>query len=96
MATLRVRASKVDTSEGTVLLASDSMHYYEEYERDMPFTYVADLIGMYEGFDRIRAMEQSGEISHIVAGHDPDTLDRFTPVTTGPLAGLASTIGVFA
>lgn len=86
----------VPTSEGTVLLASDSMHYYEEYDRDMPFTYVADLIGMYEGFDRIRAMEQSGEIDHIVAGHDPDTLNRFTPVTTGELAGIAATIGTYA
>jgi glyoxylase-like metal-dependent hydrolase (beta-lactamase superfamily II) len=83
----------VATAEGTVLLASDSMHYYEEYERDMPFTYVADLIGMYEAFDRIRALGDAGEYAHLVAGHDPSTLGRFTPVTEGALAGLAATIG---
>ena len=86
----------IPTSEGTVLLASDAMHYYEEFERDMPFTYVADLIGMYEGFDRIRGMQESGEVQHLVAGHDPEVLDRFARVTDGPLAGLAATIGVRA
>ena len=86
----------VATSEGTVLLASDSIHFYEEYDSDIPFTYVADLVGMYEGFDRIHAMEDSGEVSHVVSGHDPDTLARFTAVTEGPLAGLAATIGTLA
>ena len=83
----------VATSEGTVLLASDALHYYEEFDRDMPFTYVADLIGMYEAFDVIRELGAAGVYSHLVAGHDPSTLERFTPVTTGPLAGLAATIG---
>lgn len=83
---------KVQTSDGPVLLASDAMHYYEEFERDMPFSYVADLVGMYEGFDRIRAMVDDGEVSHLVSGHDPDTLSRFQPVT-GELAGFAARIG---
>jgi glyoxylase-like metal-dependent hydrolase (beta-lactamase superfamily II) len=83
---------KVNTVDGVVLLASDAVHYYEEYERDMLFMSVADLVAMYEGFDRIREMEAAGEIQHIVAGHDPDTLNRFKPVT-GALEGLAATIG---
>lgn len=83
----------VATSEGTVLIASDALHYYEEFDRDMPFTYVADLIGMYEAFDVIRQQGVDGEYAHLVAGHDPSTLDRFTPVTSGALAGLAATIG---
>lgn len=82
----------VQTSEGPTLLASDSMHYYEEFDDDMPFAYVGDLIGMYEGFDTIRAMLHSGQVKHLVAGHDPSTLSRFAPVT-GKLAGLAATIG---
>ena len=32
----------------------------------------------------------------MVSGHDPDTLDRFTKVTDGELAGLAATIGASA
>ncbi|AXH34826.1 N-acyl homoserine lactonase family protein [Humibacter sp. BT305] len=71
---------RVPTSAGVVLLASDAVHYYEEYERDMPFSSVAELVQMYEGFDRIRAMLDSGEVDHLVSGHDPATLDRFRPL----------------
>lgn len=88
-----VSVVKVKTADGNVLLASDTIHYYEEYEDDLPFAYVADLPRMYAGFDRIRALVDAGEIQHIVPGHDPATLDRFTRVETGPLAGLAATIG---
>ncbi len=86
---------KVATSEGVVLLASDAVHYYEELEVDMPFVSVADLVGMYEGFERIRRMVNSGEVAHVVSGHDPDTLNRFTPAS-GALAWLAATIGGIA
>lgn len=82
----------VHTSAGVVLLASDSVHYYEEYERSMPFTQVASLIDMYAGFELIRDMLRAGRVHHLVPGHDPATLARFTPAT-GALAGLAATIG---
>lgn len=78
----------VKTGEGLVVLASDAVHYYEEYERSMPFTQVADLVGMYAGFERIRDMPKA----HLVSGHDPATLGMFTPVE-GSLRGLAATIG---
>lgn len=83
----------VQTSDGPVLLASDAVHYYEEYEDDLPFAFVADLPGMYSGFDRIRTLVERGDVVHLVSGHDPDTLNRFTAVTEGPLAGFAATIG---
>jgi len=69
-----------DTTDGVVMLASDAVHYYEELERSMPFTQVANLIDMYAGFERIRGMVDSGEVRHLVAGHDPDTLGRFRQV----------------
>jgi glyoxylase-like metal-dependent hydrolase (beta-lactamase superfamily II) len=83
---------KVQTDEGVVLLASDAIHYYEEYEADKLFVTVADLVEMYEGFDQIREMELAGTIRHLVSGHDPDTLNRFAQMT-GELAGLVATIG---
>jgi glyoxylase-like metal-dependent hydrolase (beta-lactamase superfamily II) len=83
---------KVKTSEGTALLASDAVHYYEEYERDMLFTSVADLVKMYEGFDYIRELVSSGQVDHLVAGHDPGTLSRFRPAS-GEYGHLAATIG---
>ncbi|MFI5953940.1 N-acyl homoserine lactonase family protein [Cryptosporangium sp. NPDC051539] len=79
----------VATSAGPVLLASDAVHYYEEYEREMPFTSVADLVGMYTAFGRIRSLVDAGEVEHVVAGHDPSTLARFG---AGPDA-LTATIG---
>ncbi len=83
---------KVRTCEGTVLLASDAVHFYEEFERDMLFTSVADLVRMYEGFDYMRDLMTSGQVEHLVAGHDPSTLSRFQAVT-GPYGHLAATIG---
>lgn len=83
---------KVPTSEGTVLLASDAIHYYEEYERDMLFMSVANLVEMYEGFDYVRRLVDSGQVDHLVAGHDPSTLARFKPVE-GRFGHLAATIG---
>ncbi|THG31535.1 N-acyl homoserine lactonase family protein [Naasia lichenicola] len=82
----------VETSEGTVLLASDAVHYYEEYETDKIFTSVADLVEMYDSFALIRELVASGEVDHVVSGHDPSTLGRFTPAT-GALEGIAATIG---
>jgi glyoxylase-like metal-dependent hydrolase (beta-lactamase superfamily II) len=84
---------RVKTPDGDALLASDAVHYYEEAERDMLFTSVQDLLKMYQGFDLIKALTATGGVAHLVSGHDPDTLARFTPVTTGPLAGIAATIG---
>lgn len=83
---------KVNTSEGVVLLASDAIHYYEEYDRDMLFMSVSSLVDMYGGFDRVRALTQSGEIDILVSGHDPDTLSRFTAVE-GPYHDVAAVIG---
>jgi glyoxylase-like metal-dependent hydrolase (beta-lactamase superfamily II) len=80
----------VRTNAGTVLLASDTMHLYEQYEREMPFSGVTDLAGMYLCYETIRSMLDRG-VSHLVAGHDPTTLSRFTPSIVLP--GLAATIG---
>lgn len=68
---------RVHTAVGDVLLASDAVHYYEEYERDMPFVSAANLVDMYAAFDTIRAMVEGGQVAHLVAGHDPGTFDRF-------------------
>jgi glyoxylase-like metal-dependent hydrolase (beta-lactamase superfamily II) len=86
---------RVQTAVGTVLLASDAVHYLEELEQDRPFSSVTSVADMYAGFDRIRAMVASGEVDIVVPGHDPDTLGRFTPLATDP-TGLVATIGAAA
>lgn len=83
----------VQTTDGPVLLASDAVHYYEELERDMPFMSASNLIEMYEGFDAIHELVRTGRVAHLVAGHDPRTLERFTPIQIPGLEQLAATIG---
>lgn len=83
----------VDTADGTVALASDAVHYYEEYEDDVPFAFVADLPAMYAGFDLLHRMEADGTVQHVVSGHDPSTLERFGRIDDGPLPGLVARIG---
>ena len=65
----------VTTAGGPVVLASDAVHYYEELERDRPFSTVANLADMYAAFDRIRELADGGAL--VVAGHDPLVAERF-------------------
>jgi glyoxylase-like metal-dependent hydrolase (beta-lactamase superfamily II) len=83
---------KVATSEGQVLLASDAVHYYEEYASRMPFAIVSDVVRMYEVYEEISAMISSGEIAQFIPGHDSQTLDRYASVS-GELSHLVSRIG---
>jgi len=75
---------------GTVVLASDALHFYEEVERDRPFAVLADLPGMYRAYDTLAQLAaQPG--THLVAGHDPEVRSRFAsyalPATAGGVAG---------
>lgn len=79
----------VRTSDGPVLLASDAVHYYEECDRNMPFMSAANLIDMYAGFDLVKAMVADGSAAHVVSGHDPATLGRFTRADGPPGAEVA-------
>ena len=65
----------VATAGGPVILASDAVHYYEELERDRPFSIVASLADMYAAFDQIRELAEAG--ARVVAGHDPHVAERF-------------------
>jgi glyoxylase-like metal-dependent hydrolase (beta-lactamase superfamily II) len=71
-------AALVTTEGGTVVLASDAVHYYEELALDRPFFVVADLATMYRGFDELGALAaRPGTV--LLPGHDPLVLDRFEP-----------------
>lgn len=68
----------VSVDGGTVVLASDAVHYYDEIELDRPFFVVADLEAMYRGFDELSALaNQPG--TELLPGHDPLVLERFVP-----------------
>lgn len=59
----------VQTARGPVVLASDALHYYEEYERGVPFAVAFNLSDMIAGHDRIRALAATD--AHVLPAHDP-------------------------
>lgn len=68
----------VDTVPGRVVLASDTLHFYTELERDWPFHVVADLPGMYRAYDLLAGLAAEPG-TWLVAGHDPEVRNRFRP-----------------
>jgi glyoxylase-like metal-dependent hydrolase (beta-lactamase superfamily II) len=66
----------IDDQHGTVILASDALHHYEEVEQDRPYAILADLPAMYRGYDLLAELAaQPG--ARLVAGHDPEVRARF-------------------
>jgi glyoxylase-like metal-dependent hydrolase (beta-lactamase superfamily II) len=80
----------VTTADGEAIIASDALHYYEELDLDRPFTHVTDLPAMYAAFETLRELAEGGR--PLVAGHDPEVMRRFPPLT-GSVAGLGVRIG---
>jgi glyoxylase-like metal-dependent hydrolase (beta-lactamase superfamily II) len=70
-------ASVATRDGGTVVLASDALHFYEEVERDRPFAILADLPAMYRAYDTLAQLATQPDTS-LVAGHDPLVRTRFT------------------
>lgn len=66
---------RVRTERGWVVLASDALHYYEEYERGIPFSVAFNLSDMIAGHERIRELADSND--HVVPAHDPRIADIY-------------------
>jgi glyoxylase-like metal-dependent hydrolase (beta-lactamase superfamily II) len=66
----------VSALAGDVVLASDAVHFYEEFELDRPFGVIADLEQMYAAYDLLRELV-AAEGAVLVPGHDPAVLSRF-------------------
>ena len=66
----------VSALAGDVVLASDAVHFYEEFELDRPFGVIADLEQMYAAYDLPRELV-AAEGAVLVPGHDPAVLARF-------------------
>ena len=77
---------RVRTARGFVVLASDALHYYEEYERGVPFAVVVSSADMIAGHETIRALADSDD--HVVPAHDPLVVTRY-PASRPDLDGTA-------
>ncbi|GMA66145.1 N-acyl homoserine lactonase family protein [Alicyclobacillus fastidiosus] len=81
---------KIQSEGGSVILASDASHYYQNLEENRPFTGVYNLAEMYDAFDIVRSL--ADESSIIVPGHDPLVMQQFPAAKSG-LEGIAVRVG---
>ena len=75
---------RVSTARGWVVLASDTAHFYENFEAERPFPTVFHLGDMMQGFHRLRELADSAD--HIIPGHDPQVMQRY-PAASAAFAG---------
>lgn len=66
---------RIHTQRGWIVLASDAMHYYRNYEDRNPFPAILHVGHMMEGYKRIAQLVDSD--AHIVPGHDPEVARRY-------------------
>lgn len=79
-----LQAVRVLTESGTVVLATDAAHFYENIEQRKPFPIVVNQEDMLRSFDKLEALASS--TAHVVPGHDPLILKRYPawkPATQG-------------
>jgi len=83
---------RVHTARGWIVLASDTSHYYEHFERYRVFTTVFNVGAVIEGYRRLRELAE-GDERRIVPGHDPLVMQRY-PAVSSALDGIAVRLDV--
>lgn len=78
---------RVHTRRGWVVLASDTSHFYEHFEKKRAFTTMFHLGEALEGYDTLRRLADSER--HIVPGHDPLVMQRY-PAASAELDGIVA------
>jgi glyoxylase-like metal-dependent hydrolase (beta-lactamase superfamily II) len=79
----------VRTDRGTVVLASDTIHYYENFQSRNPFPILVDVVDYIDAWRTVQTLADDREA--IVPGHDPDVMRRYPPLdaeTAGLVARL--------
>jgi glyoxylase-like metal-dependent hydrolase (beta-lactamase superfamily II) len=66
---------RIHTQRGWIVLASDAVHYYENFDERNPFPAILDLGQMLDGYDRLVDMAETTD--HIIPGHDPLVFERY-------------------
>jgi glyoxylase-like metal-dependent hydrolase (beta-lactamase superfamily II) len=78
--TAGLQVVSVETRRGRAVLTSDASHFFRNVERRWPTQIITSLPQMLAAFDTIHALAGP---DLIVAGHDPEVADRFTPIEPG-------------
>jgi glyoxylase-like metal-dependent hydrolase (beta-lactamase superfamily II) len=69
----------VATTAGSVVLASDALHYCDEMTLDRPFHVFTDIAGMYRTYQDLRSLSARPDTT-VVAGHDPQVTADYKEV----------------
>jgi glyoxylase-like metal-dependent hydrolase (beta-lactamase superfamily II) len=83
--TMGLQCVRVHTARGWVVVASDTSHYYEHFEKGRVFTTTFHLGQTLDGYARLRQLADSEK--HIVPGHDPLVMQRY-PAASKELDGI--------
>lgn len=78
---------RVWTQRGWVVLASDTSHYYEHFEKRRAFTTMFNVGEALQGYAKLEALAQSNH--HIIPGHDPLVMQRY-PAASPAMAGIVA------
>jgi glyoxylase-like metal-dependent hydrolase (beta-lactamase superfamily II) len=78
-------AVRVWTRRGWLVLASDAAHFFENFEKDLPFPWVFHVGATLDGFARLRRLVEDPAL--VIPGHDPEILRRF-PLVADDVARL--------
>jgi glyoxylase-like metal-dependent hydrolase (beta-lactamase superfamily II) len=71
----------VKTAEGTVVLASDNVYMYENFEKHVPIAQTLDRVANVAAQDRMLKIATNPRL--IVPGHDPAVFTKFGEVSPG-------------
>jgi glyoxylase-like metal-dependent hydrolase (beta-lactamase superfamily II) len=89
--TAGLQCVRVRTRRGSVVIASDVAHFYENFEKRRPFSSAFHVGQMLEGFETLDDLAPSRE--HIVPGHDPLVMRRY-PAPSEELEGIVVRLDV--
>jgi glyoxylase-like metal-dependent hydrolase (beta-lactamase superfamily II) len=82
---------RVNTARGTVVLASDTSHFYENFLNYRPYVNVVNQPEMLDGYRTLRRLADS--LDHIVPGHDPLVMKKY-PALSKATEGLVIRLDV--
>jgi len=89
--TAGLQVLRVWTRRGWVVLASDSTHFYANFQQQRPFPIVMNTVEMLEGYGILKRLASSPD--HIIPGHDPLVLKRY-PAPRKDLEGIVARLDV--
>jgi glyoxylase-like metal-dependent hydrolase (beta-lactamase superfamily II) len=78
---------RVRTRRGWLVLASDATHFFENFERNLPFPWIVDVAATLDGFARLRQL--ASEPGLVIPGHDPLIMERF-PAASAAAEGIVA------